>query len=128
MWKFWFKTVWWRLLFWTYLFILRINNLLIPIYKKPALGDHKSNVLNTILYQTVLFHLSFSISGILYVIPAFSNFFSSCLVLLTPDQRDKLLKQRQDYEIASEKLEDQLLKLKVLHSVKSVFIILMFSD
>ena len=31
---------------------------------------------------------------------------------LSDDQRDKLLKQREQYEVAAEKLEDQLLKLK----------------
>ena len=35
-------------------------------------------------------------------------------MLLTPEQREKLLKQRQDYESAAENLEDQLLKLKVI--------------
>lgn len=31
---------------------------------------------------------------------------------LSADQREKLLKQREQYEVAAEKLEDQLLKLK----------------
>ena len=35
-------------------------------------------------------------------------------MLPTPEQREKLLKQRQDYESAAENLEDQLLKLKVI--------------
>ena len=33
--------------------------------------------------------------------------------LLSADQRDKLVKQREQYEKAAENLEDQLLKLKV---------------
>ena len=34
-------------------------------------------------------------------------------LLLSADQRDKLVKQREQYEKAAENLEDQLLKLKV---------------
>ena len=42
----------------------------------------------------------------------FSNFVFFLVGPLSDDQRDKLLKQREQYEVAAEKLEDQLLKLK----------------
>ena len=42
----------------------------------------------------------------------FSNFIFFLVGPLSDDQRDKLLKQREQYEVAAEKLEDQLLKLK----------------